>query len=96
MFKVRSYGQNISIHCSYFMTRHQNSHLLSPVARYLILTCQVTSEIEDPIHPVLGGVVSGKVGIICETVLSEFKELVSMCGGPNEKLRAEYLLKHLM
>lgn len=49
-----------------------------------------------PIDKELGGVIVGKKGIICESVLSEFKELVSMCGGPNEKLRADELLKCLM
>ncbi|XP_068640727.1 uncharacterized protein [Aristolochia californica] len=37
----------------------------------------------------------GKCGIICETVHSEFKELVSMYGGQNEKARADQLLKRL-
>ncbi|KAI3982808.1 hypothetical protein MKX01_010291 [Papaver californicum] len=35
------------------------------------------------------------IGMICETVHSEFKELVSVCGGANERLRADQLLKHL-
>lgn len=54
------------------------------------------SEIKDPIHVELGSVISGKRGIICETVHSEFKELVLMCGGPNERCRADRLLKCLM
>ncbi|KDO55960.1 hypothetical protein CISIN_1g013647mg [Citrus sinensis] len=57
---------------------------------------QALSEIQTPIDKELGGVIAGKKGIICESVLSEFKELVSMCGGPNEKLRADELLKCLM
>lgn len=57
---------------------------------------QVMSEIKDPIHVELGSVISGKRGIICETVHSEFKELVLMCGGPNERCRADRLLKCLM
>ncbi|KAF5730400.1 UPF0415 protein C7orf25 isoform X2 [Tripterygium wilfordii] len=36
------------------------------------------------------------MGMICESVLSEFKELLSMCGGPNEKLRANYLLQQII
>lgn len=62
----------------------------------LLISCQVMSEIEYPIHMELGSVISGKRGIICESVCSEFKDLVSMCGGPNEKLRANHLLNHLM
>lgn len=58
--------------------------------------CQALSEIQTSIDKELGGVIAGKKGIICESVLSEFKELVSMCGGPNEKLRADELLKCLM
>lgn len=61
-----------------------------------VIYFQVMSEVQNPIHMELGGVVSGKGGIICETVCSEFKELVSMCGGPNEKSRAKQLLEHLM
>ena len=53
------------------------------------------SEIQNPIHVELGSIISGKLGIICESVHSEFKELVLMCGGPNEKFRADQLLKHL-
>jgi hypothetical protein len=58
--------------------------------------CQVMSEIQNPIQVELGSVISGRRGIICETVHSEFKELVLMCGGPNEKFRANQLLKCLM
>ncbi|EPS61485.1 hypothetical protein M569_13312, partial [Genlisea aurea] len=53
---------------------------------------QAKSEIRSRIHVTLSGVVSGKRGIICESVCSEFKGLISMCGGPNEKLRAQYVL----
>ena len=56
---------------------------------------QVNSEIRNPIHKELSASTSGKGGIICESVHSEFQELVSMCGGPNEKIRANYILKHL-
>ncbi|RVW69968.1 hypothetical protein CK203_052704 [Vitis vinifera] len=63
---------------------------------YKFVIAQVLSEIQNPIHVELSGLTSGKRGIICETVHSEFKELVSMCGGPNEKLRADQLLKCLM
>ncbi|PON57748.1 hypothetical protein PanWU01x14_171100 [Parasponia andersonii] len=57
---------------------------------------QVMSEIQNPIHVELGSVISAKRGIICQSVCSEFKELVSMCGGPNEKRRADQLLGCLM
>lgn len=40
-------------------------------------------------------VLSGKRGIACESVHSEFKELVLMCGGPNEQIRADQLVKRL-
>ena len=53
------------------------------------------SEIQNPIHVELRSIISGKLGIICESVHSEFKGLVLMCGGPNEKFRADQLLKHL-
>lgn len=57
---------------------------------------QVMSEIENPIHISIGKVISGRKCIICESVSSEFKELVLMCGGVNEKLRADQLLQHLV
>ncbi|XP_075661575.1 uncharacterized protein LOC142631313 [Castanea sativa] len=62
---------------------------------YAFVIGQVMSEIQNPIHVELGSIISGKRGIICESVHSEFKELVLMCGGPNEKFRADQLLKHL-
>ncbi|XP_022743856.1 uncharacterized protein LOC111294730 [Durio zibethinus] len=57
---------------------------------------QAMSEILNPIHVDLRAAVSGKRGIICESVLSEFKELILMCGGANEKHRADHLLKCLL
>ena len=54
------------------------------------------SELQDPILARMRDAIAGKKGIICESVCSEFKELVSVCGGPNEKLRAEQLLKLLV
>lgn len=54
------------------------------------------SEIENPILTELSRVISGKRVIICESVYSEFQELVLMCGGLDEKLRADHLLRHLM
>lgn len=56
----------------------------------------VMSERQSPLHLELGGILSGRKGIICESVLSEFKELIQMCGGPNEKHRADQLLKRLL
>ncbi|GER38422.1 UPF0415 protein C7orf25 homolog [Striga asiatica] len=62
---------------------------------YDFVIAQVDCEHQHPIHNELLSSISGKQGIICESVRSEFEELISMCGGPNEKLRAEYLLKFL-
>lgn len=61
----------------------------------LLISSQVSSETLSPIHVELTEVVAGKEGIICESVCAEFQELVSMCGGPNEKLRANHLLNRL-
>ncbi|CAD5171568.1 unnamed protein product [Musa acuminata subsp. malaccensis] len=62
---------------------------------YEFVMAQVTSELEHPILAELSIAIAGKKGIICESVLSEFQELVSMCAGPNESLRADQLIKHL-
>ncbi|KAM1638348.1 hypothetical protein EV1_015852 [Malus domestica] len=62
---------------------------------YEFVIQQVMSEIQNPILVELGRAMSGKRGIICESVLLEFKELAFMCGGPNENLRASHLLKYL-
>ncbi|VVA21339.1 PREDICTED: UPF0415 [Prunus dulcis] len=62
---------------------------------YEFVIGQVMSEIQNPILVELGRTISGKRVIICESVRSEFKELVLMCGGPNEKLRASQLLNCL-
>ncbi|KAH6770490.1 hypothetical protein C2S52_015293 [Perilla frutescens var. hirtella] len=62
---------------------------------YDFVIAQVVSENQNPIHSELFGLISGKQGIICESVQSEFQELITMCGGPNEKLRAEFFLKFL-
>ncbi|RZB60822.1 UPF0415 protein C7orf25-like [Glycine soja] len=56
---------------------------------YDVVIGQITSEIQNPIHMEFDRILRGKTGLICESVLMEFKELVSMCGGPNEKLRAD-------
>lgn len=56
---------------------------------------QVNSEFEHPMMVEFGIALAGKRGIICESAYSEFQELVSMCGGQNEKLRAGWLLNHL-
>ncbi|KAM0021046.1 hypothetical protein Hdeb2414_s0024g00646251 [Helianthus debilis subsp. tardiflorus] len=53
---------------------------------------QVLSEIEKPIHTDISKIIKGRKCVMCESVCSEFKELVKMCGGVNEKLRAEQLL----
>ncbi|VYS50901.1 unnamed protein product [Arabidopsis thaliana] len=62
----------------------------------VFVIAQARSEIEKPGLVKVGTVLSGKRGIVCKSVFSEFKELVSMYAGPNEKLRAEQLLKSLM
>ncbi|KAG6404254.1 hypothetical protein SASPL_136500 [Salvia splendens] len=62
---------------------------------YDFVITQVDSENQNPIHRELPGLISGKRGIICESVWLEFQELITMCGGPNEKLRAEFFLKFL-
>ncbi|KAK2990871.1 hypothetical protein RJ640_001971 [Escallonia rubra] len=64
-------------------------------SNYEFVIAQVMSEIKSPIHKELGVVVFGKRGIICESVCSEFKGIVAMCGGPKENLRANFLLKQL-
>ncbi|OMO67642.1 hypothetical protein COLO4_30052 [Corchorus olitorius] len=63
---------------------------------YDFVIAQAMSEIQNPIHADLSAATSGKRGIICESVLSEFKGLVLMCGGTNEKHRADQLLKSLL
>ncbi|KAK8356197.1 hypothetical protein V6Z11_A05G340900 [Gossypium hirsutum] len=54
------------------------------------------SELQYPIHANFSAAISGKKGIIYESVLSKFKELVLMCEGANEKHRADQLLKCLI
>lgn len=53
------------------------------------------SELQNPIHVEFGRILCGKKGIICESVHMEFKELILMCGGPNEKMRAGKLINCL-
>ncbi|XP_075481417.1 uncharacterized protein LOC142522149 isoform X1 [Primulina tabacum] len=62
---------------------------------YEFVIAQVNSEIQSPIHSELSAVISRKRGIICQSVYSEFQELISMYGGPNEKIRAKCVLKLL-
>ncbi|XP_020596345.1 uncharacterized protein LOC110036277 [Phalaenopsis equestris] len=63
---------------------------------YKFVIAQATSELEQPILVELKVALDGKKGIICESVRLEFKELIFMCGGAKEKLRAGQLLKHLI
>lgn len=56
---------------------------------------QVNAEMKKPIHMELMPVISQKRGMVCQSVSSEFQELVSMCGGPNERSRAEHFLNRL-
>uniref|UniRef100_R7WFQ5 DUF1308 domain-containing protein n=1 Tax=Aegilops tauschii TaxID=37682 RepID=R7WFQ5_AEGTA len=62
---------------------------------YKFVMDQAQSELQSPIFVELGKAVDGKKCIICEAVNSEFNEIVSMCGGPEEKTRASQLLKQL-
>ncbi|KAL6883488.1 hypothetical protein ACP4OV_010902 [Aristida adscensionis] len=62
---------------------------------YKFVMDQAQSELQSPILVELEKAVDGKQCIICQTVKSEFKEIVSMCGGPEEKARARMLLKRL-
>ncbi|KAF5188454.1 hypothetical protein FRX31_021961 [Thalictrum thalictroides] len=62
-------------------------------SNYQFVIAQAMSELQKPILEELTSVMSSKIGLICESVDLEFKQLVSMCGGPNEKLRADLLLK---
>ncbi|KAH0762350.1 hypothetical protein KY290_018423 [Solanum tuberosum] len=62
---------------------------------YEFMIGQVNSEIKKPIHMELMPSILQKRGVVCESVCSEFQELVSMCGGPKEKSRAEHFLNHL-
>uniref|UniRef100_A0A8I7B317 DUF1308 domain-containing protein n=2 Tax=Hordeum vulgare subsp. vulgare TaxID=112509 RepID=A0A8I7B317_HORVV len=63
---------------------------------YKFVMDQAQSELQSPIFVELGKAVDGKKCIICEAVNSEFNEIVSMCGGPEEKTRANQLLKQLI
>ncbi|XP_010933297.1 uncharacterized protein [Elaeis guineensis] len=65
-------------------------------SNYEFVMAQVISELQNPILAELEIAVAGKKGIICESVRSEFKELIAMCGGANEKLRAARLIKCLL
>ncbi|KAF8090443.1 hypothetical protein N665_0476s0022 [Sinapis alba] len=62
----------------------------------VFVIAQARSEVENSVLVKMGDVLSGKRGIVCKSVVSEFKELVSMYAGLNEKQRAEKLLKRLM
>lgn len=62
---------------------------------YEFVVGQAKSDIQNPILVEFSRLLCGKTGIICESVHMEFKELVLMCGGPNEKLRADKLISSL-
>ncbi|KAM3319366.1 protein C7orf25 [Capsicum chacoense] len=64
-------------------------------ANYEFMIGQVNAEMKKPIHMELMPVISQKRGMVCQSVCSEFHELVSMCGGPNERSRAEHFLNRL-
>lgn len=62
---------------------------------YDCLLNEVYSEMKSPIHTVMGNLIHGRRGIVCETVVKQFQGVVSMGGGSGEKLRAQHLLKKL-
>ncbi|KAH9290162.1 hypothetical protein KI387_034279, partial [Taxus chinensis] len=57
---------------------------------------QAKSELEHPILDDLASVLAGKKAVISEYVHNEFRDLISMCSGTNEKRRAECLLKCIL
>ncbi|GLJ35646.1 hypothetical protein SUGI_0716480 [Cryptomeria japonica] len=57
---------------------------------------QAKSEIRNPILEDMASILGGKRAIISQYVDDEFRDLISMCSGPNEKLRAECLLKCIL
>ncbi|CAD6261981.1 unnamed protein product [Miscanthus lutarioriparius] len=63
---------------------------------YKFVMDQAQSELQFPILIELGKAVEGKQCIICETVNLEFKEIVLVCGGAEESIRARHLLKQLI
>ncbi|KAK6148175.1 hypothetical protein DH2020_019087 [Rehmannia glutinosa] len=62
---------------------------------YDFVIAQLIFEISDSIKTKMKMSKEDKNPIHSELVRLEFQELISMCGGPNEKLRAEYFLKFL-
>ncbi|XP_072963040.1 uncharacterized protein [Typha angustifolia] len=65
-------------------------------SNYEFVVAQAMSELQYPILAELENVIAGKKGIVCQSVYLEFQELVVMCGGPNEKMRASQLVKWLL
>lgn len=57
---------------------------------------QAESELEHPLVEDVISFLEGKKAMICDYAHEEFKNLISMCSGPNEKRRAECLLKRIM
>lgn len=57
---------------------------------------QAESELEHPLVEDLICVLEGRKAMICDYAHEEFKNLISMCSGPNEKRRAECLLKRIL
>jgi len=57
---------------------------------------QAKSELEHPLLEDVISVLEGKKAMICDYTHEEFKNLISMCSGPNEKRRAECLLKRIV
>ncbi|KAF3327929.1 hypothetical protein FCM35_KLT06535 [Carex littledalei] len=65
-------------------------------SNYEFVIGQAKSELEQPILEEVNAILAGKKGIVCQSALEEFKELVSKCGGPAEKHRATELVKKLV
>eukprot|EP01018_Ginkgo_biloba_P022427 Gb_00254 [translate_table: standard] len=57
---------------------------------------QAKSELEKPLLEDMVTVLAGKTAMISKVVYNEFKDLISMCSGPNERQRAECLLKCIL
>ena len=57
---------------------------------------QAKSELEHPLLEDVISVLEGKKAMISDYAYEEFKNLISMCSGPNEKRRAECLLKCIL
>ncbi|XP_078161014.1 LOW QUALITY PROTEIN: uncharacterized protein LOC144556512 [Carex rostrata] len=65
-------------------------------SNYELVILMAKSEVEQPILEELNAILAGKTGIVCQSVLEEFKGGVSKCGGPVERNTAKELEKTLV